>query len=1003
MNTIYNYYYKAACFLFFAMVAIVPLAEARNFSTDIMATKAIIINGKDNTNVCFSRANRMLFSEKNFSKAIKNRQSFFSKTKPLAVMRGQILQAPKVKIDLNTAKSQLSNIQHGFEENKGQVRNAAGVAQQEVTFRYCPNKNTSVYLTTMGLVYQFTRNTNPATVAKGAVAKSKNHHPSNQFHSAKNAVQHETYRMDMLLVGASPNATISAEGESAAFNQYFFLDDAIKTKQYQRVTYHQVYPGIDWVIYLNGKGGLKYDFVVHPGADPSQIRLRYKNAENIQIANDGKLTIANRLGKIIEDAPLSFQDGVQIKSAFSMRGSDIVFSIAPYETSKTLVIDPALNWATYYGDTRDETVYATEVDSNGNVYIAGTTNSGNMASGGYDNTLGSTGNTDAFLAKFNASGVLQWATYYGGADDDMGYDVAVDEVDNVILCGSTKSSSSIASSGAHQTAKGGKTDAFVVKFDSGGSRTWATYYGGSEDEQGISCITDNNRAVYLCGATKTQESVGGNSDIGTSGAHQTVLRNELGVDAVAGFLVKFNSTGVRQWGTYFGGETKTIADAENDATAVTCCSIDSNNNVYVSGTTGSNDLPLSGHKGAITGSEDFFLAKFNSNGVLQWGTYYYDVEGSNFPVTILNDGLSNTNAEIASCDVDADNNVILCGRANVASGVVTAGAYKATHSGGSDTYLVKFNSSGSRVWGTYVGGNNNEYPKGVCVDSNGNIYIAGFTNSDAGLAIGGELTTYQSYTTGSVAFLVKFDSNGSYEWGTYHGGTNLTVDYGLACAVNNSTNQVYLAGVANSATGIASGGHQNTKSGFTDGFLAQFKRSTFLPVTLSAFTANCFNGQVSIKWTTLTELQNKKFIVESSYDQRSWKMVADVPGAGNTTQPRHYNLLDADANPAIRFYRLRQIDFDGKESYSQIVSVQCGSGSKPKLVVYPNPAVEYLTIQGLVNTANYRLVNAMGQSVRYGQLSPSNASINVAVLQPGIYYLSIENKQEHFTQKVEIK
>src|SRR5690606_28994448 len=127
-------------------------------------------------------------------------------------------------------------------------------------------------------------------------------------------IRTETYRMDVRLVGANPNPKISAEGKSKDYIQYY-NHNVLDVHGYQKVTYHNVYPNIDWVVYKDGEN-LKYDFVVHPGGNPALIKLQTKWVENTTLNKDGSLTLSNRMGEITEKAPVSFQGEREIKTAF---------------------------------------------------------------------------------------------------------------------------------------------------------------------------------------------------------------------------------------------------------------------------------------------------------------------------------------------------------------------------------------------------------------------------------------------------------------------------------------------------------------------------------------------------------------------------------------------------------------------------------------------------------------------------------------------------------------
>ncbi len=152
-----------------------------------------------------------------------------------------------------------------------------------------------------------------------------------------------------------------------------------------------------------------------------------------------------------------------------------------------LLVPPAVNaqadreWATYYGDTGNELGTGCAVDTEGNVYLGGSTASpAGIASGGYQMTYAG-GAFDAFLAKFDDTGARLWATYYGGADLDAVTSVAVDGTD-VYIAGQTISATGIAFN-AHQDTFAGAMDLFLAKFNGAGQLQWATYYGGIGQEQ----------------------------------------------------------------------------------------------------------------------------------------------------------------------------------------------------------------------------------------------------------------------------------------------------------------------------------------------------------------------------------------------------------------------------------------------------------------------------------------------------------------------------------------
>lgn len=447
-------------------------------------------------------------------------------------------------------------------------------------------------------------------------------------------------------------------------------------------------------------------------------------------------------------------------------------------------------WATYYGGPDYDLANCALTDSAGNSYIAGNTNStSGMTLGGYQNTYGG-GTYDAFLAKFDPSGNRIWATYYGNNNNDFASSLAIDPNGNIFLAGGTSSQSGIASGGFQNTYGGGSYDAMLIKFDANGNRMWSTYYGGTGWEEANGVATDPSGNVYLSGFTNS-----------TNGIASGGFQNTYGGGTYDSFLVKFDSSGNRVWATYYGGPGSEGYDGNN-------VSSDAYGNVFLSGWTSSTSgIASSGHQNNPGGATDLFLVKFNSAGNRLWATYYGGSGDEG--------GISNI---LYGKNVVADplGNVYLSGTTESTTDIASGG-HQNTYGGGTyDCFLIKFDSTGVRLWGTFYGGSGDERGWGVATDVYGNAFLTGRSNSISAIASGG----FQNTNSGNYdAFIATFTPAGFRVCATYYGGSGGEWVYGPAI---DATGNIYLPGFTYSTSGIASGGFQNSFAGGTyDAFLVK--------------------------------------------------------------------------------------------------------------------------------------------------------------------------------------
>ncbi|MBI2270636.1 MAG: SBBP repeat-containing protein [Bacteroidetes bacterium] len=753
------------------------------------------------------------------------------------------------------ANSFAANIPGGFIENKGQFSDMDGCPVPEALFKTSAGKAT-VYLTTHGLTYAFMK-----FEKEEDEEKEKEHDLSTQLDLGKDPLHHvekprnvEIYRMDMLLVGAVIKKENIIAEHPQAYATNFYLghcpDGIINVKTYSKITIRSIYPGIDWVLYHNGTEGVKYDYVIHPGADPGKIAAKYIGATDIKLERDGSLILKTPLGKVLEGIPVSYQNdpGQKITSRYRLTNNIVQFETGQYDASQTLTIDPPLVWATYYGGTGSsgdpfDGPRSITTDKNGNVYIGGYAGETNFPlkqlAGAYyqSGPISAGGKHLGFIVKFNNMGVLLWSTYYGDTQT-WGFKVVTDRFGNVYLGGNTSSLNFPVQNpggGAYVSLTG---NIFIVKFNSSGVRLWATRYNANDC---WAMATDVFGSLYVGGYVRgnglpTFNPGGGAYFQGTSGGG-----SNLSQDA---FILKFDKNCVRRWATYYGGGVG--MGSESIANIVT----DPVGNVYVTGSTSSSDFPLQNMAGAynqgFSGTSDAFILKFNKNCVRQWATCY---------------GGNTWGSDIT---LDSFGSIYVAGTTS-GGGLPTqamAGAYNqaAFGGGGNDLFILKFSPAGARLWATYYGGNNSmggESVNGIITDQCGNLYLTGTSYPGMPTYNPGGTTFFQAGLTGNAWtawILLKFDAAGARTWATYYGGGNGgNYNWGEEVAID--PNGCLLAtGEAQSGGNpvVNPGGgayfqSNNASIGTDDGMVLKFC-STLL-TNITATNANCNSGSATITAT----------------------------------------------------------------------------------------------------------------------------------------------------------
>jgi len=586
-------------------------------------------------------------------------------------------------------------------------------------------------------------------------------------------------------LGANPKPAITGQTPESGTVNYIIGNDPARwhtnLATYGELLYRDLWPGID-LLFRSENGQLQYEFLLRPGARAQDIQLAYLGARNLSVDGDGNLIIHTSLGSITDTRPVSYQliDGkrVQVASRFALqRRSTYGFAVGSYDRTLPLIVDPGLVYSTYLGGKGDDSGYGIAVDSAGQAYVTGGTYSATdfpKTAGAY-NTLHN-GTQDVFVTKLNSSGsALVYSTYFGGSGDEpyISSSIAVADDGYAYVTGDTTSPDFPTTPGAFQTKFGGVYDAFVTKLKRDGSGlVYSTFLGGSDadgPDLGHAIAIDDAGHAYVTGFTYS-------TDFPTKNALQTAI---AGVSNA--YVAKFNSSGSGLvYSTYLGGTVYDVGEG---------IAVDGDGEAHVTGYTFSPDFPLKNAvQPILNGPADAFVTKLSGDGgSLVYSTF---LGGSDFDAG-------------GSISVDWSGNAYVTGDTYSANFPTTPGVFQPTFGGGvTDAFVTKLNRSGSAlVYSTFLGGEVDDHGHDIAVDSTGQAYVTGFTNSTMFPTTADAFDrTYNGagppWFYGD-AFVTKLNSHGSaLVYSTYLGGS-LGDDLGLGIAVGRSR-KVYVTGSTNS-------------------------------------------------------------------------------------------------------------------------------------------------------------------------------------------------------------
>ncbi len=631
----------------------------------------------------------------------------------------------------------------------------------------------------------------------------------------------------MRLINGNSQTKVAASDRLPGKINYYLGNDPSKWQtdvgQYARVSYENVYPGVN-MAYHGAQRQMEFDFIVAPGADSAPIQLGFSGARKISTDDSGNLVLSSTNGDLMLHRPVAYQkqNGARqlVDARFVLKANrEVAFALGPYDRTRELVIDPSVTYATYLGGTAEDDGYGIAVDSNGNAYVTGQTQSTNFPTTAGALQTANAGAFDAFVTKISADGsTLVYSTYIGGSGNDSGNAIAVDASGDAFVAGGTTSTNFPHTAGAFQTGLAGALNAFVLELNpSGGSLLYSTYLGGSGSDVASGVAIDTAGAAYLVGST---------SSTNFPGTSTSLIQKSLNGTS-NGFVTKVSPGGsALAYSTYLGGGSNDLAVA---------VALDSSDQAYVTGATKNKTFPTTpgvfqptcGTDGNCNGGlYDAFVSVINAGGT----AFVYS--------TFLGGELADEGFGIA---VDSAGDAYVTGLTASSAHFPLKSPLQPTFGGGTtDAFVTELNPTGSAlVYSTYLGGSGDDTGTGIAVDANRNAYVTGQTNSPNFPPAN---PTQAALAGGNDAFVSEISPSGStLLFSTYLGGSlneNTSAANGGgaigAIAVSVGGANIYVTGNTVSTDFPTQNPKQKSNAGGTDAFVAKYTQPTTPDFFISA-------------------------------------------------------------------------------------------------------------------------------------------------------------------------
>ena len=605
------------------------------------------------------------------------------------------------------------------------------------------------------------------------------------------------------------------------------------------------------------------------------------------------------------------------------------------------------------------------VDTAGNIYVTG------FFSGSVDFDPGpgvaalvSAGNQDIFIAKYNALGEYVYARAMGGVNKDICNSIAVDKSGNVFITGYFSGTVDFdpGDGVANVTSVENSIDIFIARYDSLGNYVYAKAFGGPGADQGNSLAIDRDGNVYITGSFVDTANF-------NSSASPVNLSSNSGYADI--FFAKYNGAGNCIYAKSLGGPG--IDGGSGIA-------VDSVGNTFITGDF-RNVVDFDPGPGIVNvtsgGYDDVFVARYDAS-----GNYVYAKAVGLYP------SQSSNLSSGYSIALDKSNNAYVTGYFGYSPGTVP----------NYNNFLTRLDASGNiKVNRIFVSGSPTSQGPAITVDNFGNCYVTGSFNR-ALTETAPPLITPSAHNV----FVIRYDSSGKAVFAKGFPGSEESFGCGI---VTDKLGNIYITGSFNGTVDFNTGSSNNNNVLTTnnpDIFIAKISQATTLPVKLESFTAKVLSNDntVMLNWRASLQINNAYFEVERSKDGQQFESVGKIEGCSLCEVIENFELKDNNPFTGVSYYRLKEVDKDGKIVYSQIVSIKLlketlkislansiSNGEYEIFIENDEPGKELLL---QLWNSNGNLIRQQTRSLAAGNTKIKYSLSNVAA---GGYFIRVSDKQ----------